>query len=94
MLPDNTYFRLDCFSKRLAPKVVIYCLFNAQEGDAVSLLNYTFQDQVKNVLKYIENGDLRRWSLPDITAFGIGISQWRSKLNCITNPHMYEQVRS
>ncbi|XP_075104662.1 uncharacterized protein LOC107798573 [Nicotiana tabacum] len=63
-----------------------------KEGDAISLLNYTFQDQVKNVLKYIENGDLRRWSLPDITAFGIGISQWRSKLNCITNPHMYEQL--
>ncbi|XP_009790408.1 uncharacterized protein LOC107780419 isoform X1 [Nicotiana tabacum] len=63
-----------------------------KEGDAVSLLNYTFQDQVKNVLKYIEDGDLCRWSLPDITAFGIGISQWRSKLNCITNPHMYEQL--
>ncbi|XP_019254527.1 PREDICTED: uncharacterized protein LOC109233197 isoform X2 [Nicotiana attenuata] len=62
-----------------------------KEGDAISLLNYTFQDQVKNVLKYIEDGDLRRWSLPDITAFGIGISQWRSKLNCITNPHIYEQ---
>ncbi|MCD7451612.1 hypothetical protein HAX54_012874, partial [Datura stramonium] len=61
------------------------------KGNAISLLNSTFQDQVENVLKYIEDGDLHRWSLPDIRAFGIGINQWRSKLNCISNPHMYEQ---
>ncbi|XP_049413873.1 uncharacterized protein LOC125876657 isoform X3 [Solanum stenotomum] len=63
----------------------------SNKGDAISLLNSTFQDQVENVLKYIEDGDLHRWSLPDIRAFGIGINQWRSKLNCITNPHMYKQ---
>lgn len=64
----------------------------SNKGDAISLLNSTFQDQVENVLKYIEDGDLHRWSLPDIKAFGIGINQWRSKLNCITNPHMYKQL--
>ncbi|XP_015166106.1 uncharacterized protein [Solanum tuberosum] len=64
----------------------------SNKGDAISLLNSTFQDQVENVLKYIEDGDLHRWSLPDIRAFGIGINQWRSKLNCITNPHMYKQL--
>lgn len=69
------------------------CFFNAQ-GNAISLLNSTFQDRVENVLKYIEDGDLLRWSLPDIRAFGIGTNQWQSKLNCITNPHMYKQVRS
>ncbi|XP_069145828.1 uncharacterized protein [Solanum lycopersicum] len=63
----------------------------SNKTDAISLLNSTFQDRVENVLKYIEDGDLHRWSLPDIRAFGIGINQWRSKLNCITNPHMYEQ---
>lgn len=44
------------------------------------------------VLKYIEDGDLRRWTLPDIKAFNIGLSERRSKLNCITNPFMYEQL--
>ncbi|XP_027774448.1 uncharacterized protein LOC107008224 isoform X2 [Solanum pennellii] len=64
----------------------------SNKTDAISLLNSTFQDRVENVLKYIDDGDLHRWSLPDIRAFGIGINQWRSKLNCITNPHMYEQL--
>ncbi|XP_060192635.1 uncharacterized protein LOC132622117 [Lycium barbarum] len=50
------------------------------QGDAISLLNYNFQDRVENVLKYIEDGDIHRWSLLDIR-----------ELNCITNPHMYEQ---
>ncbi|XP_060181874.1 uncharacterized protein LOC132611465 [Lycium barbarum] len=49
-------------------------------GDAISLLNYNFQDPVENVLKYIEDGDIHRWSLLDIR-----------ELNCITNPHIYEQ---
>ncbi|XP_069145819.1 uncharacterized protein [Solanum lycopersicum] len=74
--------------------VAVYEHFSSRlsETDAISLLNSTFQDRVENVLKYIEDGDLHRWSLPDIRAFGIGINQWRSKLNCITNPHMYEQL--
>ncbi|TMX03237.1 hypothetical protein EJD97_017523 [Solanum chilense] len=73
------------FSSRLSE-------IGSNKTDAISLLNSTFQDRVENVLKYIEDGDLHRWSLPDIRAFGIGINQWRSKLNCITNPHMYEQL--
>lgn len=64
----------------------------SNKGEPISLLNSTFQDQIENVLKYIEDRDLHRWSLPDIRAFGIGINQWHSKLNCITNPHMYEQL--
>ncbi|XP_059313827.1 uncharacterized protein LOC132064745 [Lycium ferocissimum] len=74
--------------------VAVYEHFSSRlsEGDAISLLNSTFQDRVENVLKYIEDGDLHRWSLPDIRAFGIGINHWRSKLNCITNPQMYEQL--
>lgn len=56
------------------------------------LLNFEVQDQMDMVLKYIEDGDLRKWSLPDIRAFNLGLSEWRSRLNCITNPLMYEQV--
>ncbi|CAI9104148.1 OLC1v1002771C1 [Oldenlandia corymbosa var. corymbosa] len=57
-----------------------------------SLLEAKDQVGVEMVLKYIEDGDLRKWSLPDIRAFNVGIRSWRSKLNCITNPHMYQQL--
>lgn len=57
-----------------------------------SLLELEDRGRVEMVLKYIEDGDLRHWSLPDIRAFNIGLSEWRSKLNCFTNPYMYEQV--
>ncbi|KAI9176748.1 hypothetical protein LWI28_006686 [Acer negundo] len=50
------------------------------------------QDHLKMVLKYIEDADLRRWSLPNTNAFRVGLKEWRSKLNCITNPYMYEQL--
>lgn len=56
------------------------------------LLELEDRGRVEMVLKYIEDGDLRRWSLPDIRAFNIGLGEWRSKLNCFTNPYMYEQV--
>lgn len=47
---------------------------------------------MEHVLKYIEDGDLQRWSLEDIKAFNIGIKDWRSRLNCITNQYVFEQV--
>ncbi|MFQ6649342.1 hypothetical protein Gotur_022388, partial [Gossypium turneri] len=59
---------------------------------AANLLNSEDQVRLEKVLKYIEDADLRRWSLPEIKAFTIGLSEWRSKLNCITNPYMYEQL--
>ena len=63
-----------------------------REGKSIVFSSYYHRDHVEMVLKCIEDSDLRRWSLPDIRAFNIGIDQWRSKLNCITNPYMYEQV--
>lgn len=57
-----------------------------------SLLETKDRERVEMVLKYIEDGDLRRWSLPEIRAFNIGLGEWRAKLNCITNPYMNEQV--
>ncbi|KAI3774631.1 hypothetical protein L1987_49190 [Smallanthus sonchifolius] len=56
------------------------------------LLNTEDQERVEMVLKYIEDGDLRLWTLPDIKEFNIGLSNWLSKLNCITNPHLFEQL--
>ncbi|KAJ4973407.1 hypothetical protein NE237_006581 [Protea cynaroides] len=61
-------------------------------GKVPSLLNHEDRDSLAMVLKYIEDGDLRRWKLPDIKAFNIGIGELRSKLNCITNPYLFEQV--
>ncbi|VFQ78245.1 unnamed protein product [Cuscuta campestris] len=60
--------------------------------DSICLLNGEVRDQMEMVLKYIEDGDLRKWSLPDVRAFNLALREWRSKLNCITNPHMYEQL--
>ncbi|XP_061358499.1 uncharacterized protein LOC133302695 isoform X2 [Gastrolobium bilobum] len=48
--------------------------------------------RVELMLKYIEDGDLHRWSLPGIKAFNIGLNEWRSKFSCISNPYMYKQL--
>ncbi|XP_028087536.1 uncharacterized protein LOC114288253 [Camellia sinensis] len=62
------------------------------DGNAKSLLNPKDRDCMELVLKYIEDADLRRWILPNIKAFNIRLGKWHSMLNCITNPHMYEQL--
>ncbi|KAL5538564.1 hypothetical protein UlMin_045431, partial [Ulmus minor] len=62
------------------------------DGAVVSLLEPQDRDRVEMVLKYIEHIDLRRWSLPDIRAFSIGLKEWRSKFNCLTNPYLFEQL--
>ncbi|KAJ4716020.1 Heat shock protein [Melia azedarach] len=62
------------------------------DENVAGLLNPKDEDCVKLVLKYIEDMDLRRWSFPDINGFRIGLNEWRSKLNCITNAYMYEQL--
>ncbi|KAM1759971.1 hypothetical protein ACFX12_002896 [Malus domestica] len=94
--PKNLTFHvnLEKSSSRAA-----YDYFSAQlagikyaNGMDASLLEPEDRDRVEMVLKYIEDGDLRRWSLPDIKAFSIGLGEWRSKLNCVTNPYMYEQL--
>lgn len=58
----------------------------------MGLLNLEDRDRVEMVLKYIEDTDLRRWSLPDIRAFNVGLGEWRSRVNYITNKHMFKQV--
>ncbi|XVE66651.1 hypothetical protein DITRI_Ditri08aG0095600 [Diplodiscus trichospermus] len=60
--------------------------------EAANLLDSEDQSRVETVLKYIEDADLRRWSLPEIKAFRIGLGEWRSKFNCIINPNMFEQL--
>ncbi|KAI4375906.1 hypothetical protein MLD38_013722 [Melastoma candidum] len=67
---------------------------NAIEDERMNsgLLEKKDQGRVEKVLKYIEDGDLRKWTLPDSQAFNIGLKEWRSKLNCITNQYMFEEL--
>ncbi|KAL8136585.1 hypothetical protein V2J09_002586 [Rumex salicifolius] len=57
-----------------------------------SLLDSKDQERVELLLSYIEDVDLRRWRLTDINAFKIGMGEWRSRMNCITNPFMFDQL--
>ncbi|KAL5174861.1 Heat shock protein, mitochondrial [Glycine soja] len=61
---------------------------NISNGEAPCLVDSKDKGRVELMLKYIEDGDLRRWSLPGIRAFNIGLSEWRSRFNCISNPYM------
>ncbi|KAG4999464.1 hypothetical protein JHK87_020536 [Glycine soja] len=65
---------------------------NISNGEAPCLVDSIDKGRVELMLKYIEDGDLRRWSLPGIRAFNIGLSEWRSRFNCISNPYMYKQL--
>ncbi|XP_010241241.1 PREDICTED: uncharacterized protein LOC104585902 isoform X3 [Nelumbo nucifera] len=93
--PENLTFNIDVekssstsvynyFSTKLAEKK-LPC------GEVKNLVNHEIRDRLEMVLKYMEDGDLRSWSLLDIKAFNIGLDEWRSKLNCITNPYLFDQ---
>ncbi|XP_022763619.1 uncharacterized protein LOC111309060 isoform X2 [Durio zibethinus] len=73
------------FSDKLANMV-------SPDVETANLLNSEVRGCVETVLKYIEDADLCRWSLPEIKAFRIGLGEWRAKLNCITNPYLFEQL--
>ncbi|GAB2218020.1 hypothetical protein Droror1_Dr00001236 [Drosera rotundifolia] len=60
--------------------------------DSNTLLDVKDTDRVQLLLKYIEDGDLRRWKMPDIKAFNVGMNEWRSKMNCISNPRWFDQL--
>uniref|UniRef100_A0A0D9XPG2 Uncharacterized protein n=1 Tax=Leersia perrieri TaxID=77586 RepID=A0A0D9XPG2_9ORYZ len=51
-----------------------------------NLLDQEDEERVFNVLKYIEDADLRQWQLPNSKEFQTALSDERAKLNCITNP--------
>ncbi|CBI35436.3 hypothetical protein VitviT2T_003841 [Vitis vinifera] len=94
--PENLKFHFDL--ERSSSNAVYEYFSNeladmkSPNGEAEGLLNPEDRDRIEMVLKYIEDGDLCRWKLPDIKAFNIGLSGWRSKFNSITNPCMYEQL--
>ncbi|XP_058758145.1 uncharacterized protein LOC131631369 [Vicia villosa] len=64
----------------------------SDKGEVWSLVDSKDKGRVENILRYIEDGDLRRWSLPDIKPFNIGLGEWRSRFSCISNPYMFKQL--
>nr|XP_018674162.1 PREDICTED: uncharacterized protein LOC103997411 isoform X3 [Musa acuminata subsp. malaccensis] len=62
--------------------------------EIANLLNQEDAERVATVLRHVEDVDLHQWRMPDIKAFNIGLRDERAKLNCITNPFMFEQQRS
>ncbi|CAN6380684.1 unnamed protein product [Urochloa humidicola] len=57
-----------------------------------NLFDQEHEERVSNVLEYIEDADLRRWQLPTTKEFQAALRDERAKLNCVTNPHVFEQL--
>uniref|UniRef100_A0A1J3EMA9 Uncharacterized protein n=2 Tax=Noccaea caerulescens TaxID=107243 RepID=A0A1J3EMA9_NOCCA len=95
---DNKRFKINVDIEKSSSKAV-YRYFSSKltdqrssEGESLSLLDVEDESRVESVLDYIEDIDLRRWRLPHIKSFSFGLKDWRSRINCITNPYMYEQL--
>ncbi|XVF01468.1 hypothetical protein REPUB_Repub04eG0091700 [Reevesia pubescens] len=93
---DNPRIRFNVNLEK-SSSIAVYEYFNNKlsnmmmsiDVEFANLLNSEDRVRVETVLKYIEDADLRKWSLPEIEAFRVGLSEWRCKLNCITNPYIY-----
>ncbi|KAJ1274460.1 hypothetical protein BS78_05G063300 [Paspalum vaginatum] len=75
----------DYFSKKLAGA-------NSDSRTCEDLLDQEDVERVSNVLEYIEDADLRRWQLPNTKELQTALRDERAKLNCVTNPHVFEQL--
>ncbi|XP_062182352.1 uncharacterized protein LOC133886632 isoform X2 [Phragmites australis] len=75
----------DYFSKKLTGT-------KSDSGMCENLLEQEDEERVSNVLEYIEDADLRRWQLPNTKEFQTALRDERAKLNCVTNPHVFEQL--
>lgn len=87
----NSFMCFNSAVSHTAMTEIEICL-NFIKGEAPCLVDSKDKGRVELMLKYIEDGDLRRWSLPGIRAFNIGLSEWRSRFNCISNSCMYKQA--
>ncbi|TKV99452.1 hypothetical protein SEVIR_8G044500v4 [Setaria viridis] len=75
----------DYFSKKLAGT-------KSDSQMCENLFNQEDEERVSNVVEYIEDADLRRWQLPNTKEFQTALREERAKLNCVTNPHVFEQL--
>ncbi|KAF7053061.1 hypothetical protein CFC21_061060 [Triticum aestivum] len=76
---------LDYFSNKLTSE-------NPDSETCENLLGQEDEERVSNVVKYVEDADLRQWQLPDSRAFHTALRDERAKLNCVSNPHVFEQL--
>ncbi|KAJ6798163.1 Uncharacterized protein M6B38_213755 [Iris pallida] len=94
--PENLELRIDT-NKSSTRAVHDYFMeriaeMNAPLEEDRALVKGEYRDRVENVMRYIDDADLRQWELPDIGAFNIGLKEVRPMLNCITNPYVFEQL--
>ncbi|CAA7399542.1 unnamed protein product [Spirodela intermedia] len=94
--PGNLELRVDT-SKSSARDVYAYFSEKFFESghpveESVSFLNQQEERRVESLLEYTEDEDLRRRDLAEIRAFKIGLREAQANLNCLTNPHVFEQV--
>ncbi|KAL6870910.1 hypothetical protein ACP4OV_014758 [Aristida adscensionis] len=75
----------DYFSKKLAGTKSDFDMHE-------NLLDHEDEERVSNFLQYLEDGDLRRWQLPNTKEFQTALRDERAKLNCVINPHVFEQL--
>ncbi|KAK9166195.1 hypothetical protein Scep_001386 [Stephania cephalantha] len=94
--PENLELRVDV---EKSSSVSVFEYFSSKfdeavsdEGEVEGLLEREDWDRVVMVLRYIEDEDLRRRSLPEIRQFNVGLRELRSQLNCITNPYVFDQL--
>ncbi|KAK9097025.1 hypothetical protein Sjap_022522 [Stephania japonica] len=94
--PENLEFRVDVEKSSSVSVFEYFCSkFDeavSDKGEVGGLLEQEDRDRIVAVLRYIEDEDLRRRSLPDIRRFNVGLRELRSQLNCITNPYMFDQL--
>ncbi|XP_049933150.1 uncharacterized protein LOC116251651 isoform X8 [Nymphaea colorata] len=65
---------------------------SAEQQEKMCLINGEDAARILMLIKYIEDANLRKWELPDIRAFNIGIRPMFAKLNCVTNPYIFDQL--
>ncbi|KAJ4819402.1 N utilization substance protein B [Rhynchospora pubera] len=91
-LPSNLDLQVD--STRCSARAA-FDYFSAEligNGDSQGLLNLGELERVKYFLRYIEDSDLCHRKLHDIKYFNAGIKDLHAKLNCIVNPHLFDQL--
>lgn len=62
------------------------------KGFGTELVPIDKVEQVNQLFKYVEDGDLWRWALPNSKAFSSGMKDLSIEFNAISNPVVFEQL--
>ncbi|KAI3862260.1 hypothetical protein MKW92_007048 [Papaver armeniacum] len=88
--PDNLELNINV--QESSSRAVYKYFSNKLLDTKCTLVRSEDRDRIETLLKYIEDGELNKWNLPDTRAFDISLKEERQKLNCITNPYMFDQL--